>query len=85
MAEGAPRGSATRTVLFTDVVGSTARRSRLGDKAADELEREHDQLLHGIVARHSGTVVKGTGDGIMAVFESAADGAVVRRRHSASA
>src|SRR5215216_3468303 len=69
MAEGAPRGSATRTVLFTDVVGSTARRSRLGDTTADEFEREHDHLLRGVVTRHSGTVVQGTGDGVMAVFE----------------
>jgi hypothetical protein len=29
-------------VLFTDVVGSTAQRARIGDAAGDELRREHD-------------------------------------------
>jgi class 3 adenylate cyclase/tetratricopeptide (TPR) repeat protein len=75
MGKGAPRGPTTRTVLFTDVVSSTARRARIGDTAADVLERQHDELLRSVVARHSGTVVKSTGDGIMAVFESAAQGA----------
>lgn len=60
-------------MLFTDLVGSTALRSRLGDAAVEELRREHDRLLAGAVGGASGRVVKGTGDGLMAVFDSAAN------------
>jgi class 3 adenylate cyclase len=35
----------TATILFTDLVGSTELRTRLGDLAADEVRRAHDQLL----------------------------------------
>ena len=66
-------GAGTRTILFTDMVGSTALRSRLGDGPADEIRRAHDVLLAEVIGAHSGTVVKGTGDGVMAVFEGAAD------------
>ena len=66
-------GRATATVLFTDLVGSTELRSRLGDTAAEELRRRHDDLLSKAVAEHDGRVVKGLGDGIMATFAGAAD------------
>ena len=66
-------GRATATILFTDLVGSTELRSRLGDTAAEELRRRHDQLLAQAVEAHSGRVVKGLGDGIMASFAGAAD------------
>jgi predicted ATPase/class 3 adenylate cyclase len=65
---------ATYTVLFTDLVDSTAQRARLGDDAADRLTREHDALLRAAVERNSGSVVKSTGDGVMAAFLGAADG-----------
>jgi class 3 adenylate cyclase len=67
-------GRATATVLFTDLVGSTALRSRLGEQAAEELRRRHDHLLTGAVATHHGQVVKGLGDGVMATFAGASDG-----------
>lgn len=70
MAE-APAGTAT--VLFTDVVGSTALRTRLGDAAADDLMRRHERGLAEIVSGQSGSLVKGLGDGIMATFGGAAD------------
>jgi class 3 adenylate cyclase/tetratricopeptide (TPR) repeat protein len=63
----------TRSVLFTDLVGSTELRVRLGDEAADQFRRAHDQLLTAAVEEHGGTVVKGLGDGILATFQSAAD------------
>jgi class 3 adenylate cyclase len=72
--EGLPAGAATMTVLFTDLVGSTATRSRLGDDRADALRREHDDLLSRVVVDHHGTVVKGLGDGIMAVFAAPSEG-----------
>lgn len=60
-------------MLFTDLVGSTALRSRLGDDAADELRRVHDELLTAVVSGHGGRVVKGLGDGVMASFASAVE------------
>jgi class 3 adenylate cyclase len=66
-------GRATATVLFTDLVGSTELRGRLGDDAAEELRRAHDRLLTEAVEGNGGRVVKGLGDGIMATFTGAAD------------
>jgi class 3 adenylate cyclase len=63
----------TGTILFTDLVGSTALRTTLGDEAFDEQRRWHDGLLDEAVVRHRGEVVKHEGDGIMAMFASAAD------------
>jgi class 3 adenylate cyclase len=65
---GLQDGAMTATVFFTDLVGSTAMRSRLGDVRADELRQEHDALITTAVLKHNGTVVKGLGDGIMAAF-----------------
>ena len=64
--------SRTVSVLFTDVVGSTELRSRIGDGAADDLRRQHFSALAGLVAGHGGEQVKTQGDGLMAVFDSAA-------------
>ncbi len=72
MAEGA-RQVGTRSVLFTDLVGSTELRVRLGEDVADELRRAHDLMITEAVEAHRGTVVKGLGDGVLATFESAAD------------
>ncbi|MFL6242708.1 MAG: ATP-binding protein [Acidimicrobiia bacterium] len=64
---------ATATVLFTDLVGSTALRQAVGDDAADELRRSHDRVLREALAAHGGHEVKGTGDGLMIVFDSAVE------------
>jgi class 3 adenylate cyclase/tetratricopeptide (TPR) repeat protein len=61
------------TVLFTDMVGSTAQRARLGDDAANALLREHDAIARGTAERHGGRVVEGTGDGSMLAFEAAGE------------
>jgi hypothetical protein len=73
MAETPSPSSGTATVLFTDLVGSTELRARLGEVAADDLRRVHDGLLAEAIGAHRGTVVKGLGDGAMASFASAAD------------
>ena len=63
----------TATVLFTDLVGSTAQRSRIGEEAADVLRVKHDALITDAITAHRGTVVKHTGDGAMATFSAAVD------------
>ena len=66
---GLEPGAATLTVLFTDLVGSTAMRSALGDVRADEIRRtRHDRVITDRVVAHDGTVVKGLGDGFMCAF-----------------
>src|SRR6185369_13525799 len=63
----------TCTIVFTDVVGSTAQRARIGDEAANALRREHDRLIVDATVRRGGEVVKGTGDGSMLAFAGAGD------------
>ncbi len=62
--------TAFRTILFTDIEGSTAMTQRLGDARAMELVRRHDEIVTESIGRHGGSVVKHTGDGVMASFAS---------------
>lgn len=64
--------SAIRTVLFTDIVASTAMTQRLGDERAFELIGLHDGIVREALAAERGREVKHTGDGIMSSFVSAA-------------
>src|SRR6185295_5543866 len=70
--ESAP-STGTATILFTDLVGSTAQRARLGEDAAEGLRRAHDRMLVDTITAHHGAVAKSVGDGIMATFSAAAD------------
>jgi class 3 adenylate cyclase/tetratricopeptide (TPR) repeat protein len=65
--------SATVTVLFTDIVDSTARLQELGELRAHAVFDAHHELLSSTLAEHGGDEVKWLGDGVMAVFSSAAD------------
>lgn len=64
------RDTAVRSVMFTDIVGSTEMAQRLGDDIAFELVETHDAIVRAAVAENRGRVIKHTGDGIMAVFVS---------------
>ncbi len=59
------------TVLFTDIVSSTALTQRLGDAAAQSLVRAHNAIVREALGAHAGSEIKHTGDGIMASFSSA--------------
>jgi class 3 adenylate cyclase len=63
-----------RTVLFTDLEGSTSMLSQLGQAAYMRLLTEHDLIIRRALLAAHGREVKHTGDGIMASFESVADG-----------
>jgi class 3 adenylate cyclase len=62
--------TAFRTILFTDLEGSTSLTQRLGDARAMALLRTHDEIIRDSVRRHGGSEVKHTGDGLMAAFPS---------------
>ena len=62
----------TVSVLMTDLVGSTAMADRVGPATAEELRAEHFGLLRGALERTGGREVKNLGDGLMVVFDSAA-------------
>jgi class 3 adenylate cyclase len=57
------------TVLFTDIVESTARLSELGDRRWRELLNSHDELARRQVERYGGRLVDTTGDGVLATFD----------------
>ncbi len=62
------------TVLFTDIVGSTAHAAELGDRRWRELLDRHDKLVRRQIERHQGHPVKSTGDGFLATFTGPARG-----------
>ncbi len=63
----------TAIILVTDLVDSTAQRSRVGEEAAEALRRRHDNLLIDAITPRHGTIVKHLGDGILARFGGAAE------------
>ena len=68
--EGDPDGG-FRTVLFTDITGSTSMTQRLGDAEAMKIIKAHDSLVRREIEARHGMVIKNTGDGTMAAFPSA--------------
>jgi len=62
---------AFRTVLFTDVAGSTSMMHRLGDEKGRAVLREHERMTREALRAHGGAEVKTMGDGFMASFSSA--------------
>ena len=64
--------SGTVTFLFTDLEGST----RLWEQQPEAMQAalaRHDEILADAVAAHGGQIVKTTGDGLHAAFETADD------------
>lgn len=62
----APDG--TVTLLFSDIEDSTSLNEKLGDKGWVRLLDVHDELVHRLVDREHGHVVKSQGDGFMIAF-----------------
>jgi class 3 adenylate cyclase len=58
------------TVLYTDVVDSTALLSRLGDARYREVRGAHERQVRLAVERAGGRLVKVTGDGTLSLFDS---------------
>jgi pimeloyl-ACP methyl ester carboxylesterase len=57
------------TVMFTDIVDSTRRAAEMGDQRWRDLLDNHDRLGRRIIEKHRGSLVKSTGDGVLATFD----------------
>jgi class 3 adenylate cyclase len=60
------------TVLFTDIVGSTAMASELGDTCWQNILTAHDERVRKQLATFRGAEIKHTGDGFLATFDGPA-------------
>ncbi|MBM3565788.1 MAG: hypothetical protein FJX42_06735, partial [Alphaproteobacteria bacterium] len=59
------------TVMFTDMVGSTALTQTRGQQVAQQVVRAHNRIVRQALTRYNGREIKHTGDGIMASFAQA--------------
>jgi class 3 adenylate cyclase len=60
------------TVLFTDIVGSTAKAAELGDRGWRELVEQHHAAIRRELARFRGHEIDTAGDGFFASFDGPA-------------
>jgi len=60
------------TVLFSDIVDSTATLARLGDYTWTSVLREHNMRIRASIDRYAGREIDTTGDGFFATFDGAA-------------
>jgi pimeloyl-ACP methyl ester carboxylesterase len=62
------------TVMFTDIVGSTAKSAELGDRAWRELVEQHHATVRALLGRFRGLEIDTAGDGFFATFDGPARG-----------
>jgi class 3 adenylate cyclase len=60
------------TVMFSDLVASTARAAELGDAPWRDLLVQHQRVVRHELSRHRGREIKTTGDGFLATFDGPA-------------
>lgn len=65
-----PTARVLATVLFTDIVDSTAQAERFGDSEWNEVLARHHEIVRTELARARGRLIKSTGDGALATFDS---------------
>jgi pimeloyl-ACP methyl ester carboxylesterase len=65
-----PSRRALRTVLFTDIVASTARAAAKGDERWRAVLQRFDEITADLTQQFGGTVVKSTGDGHLTTFDA---------------
>jgi class 3 adenylate cyclase len=63
-----PLKVARAAILFSDLVGSTALYSTIGDAAAFRLVDDHFDMMRAALAGHDGALIKTMGDAVMASF-----------------
>ena len=70
--DGAVFDRVLATVLFTDIVDSTAQAAAIGDGRWRTIREQHDRLVRSQIGRFRGREVKTMGDGFLATFEGPA-------------
>jgi class 3 adenylate cyclase len=60
------------TVLFTDIIGSTAKAAELGDHGWRSLVERHHSTVRALLSRYRGKEVDTAGDGFFATFDGPA-------------
>ena len=62
------------TVMFTDIVGSTSKAAKLGDRAWKDVVERHHAVIRAMLRRYRGSEVDTAGDGFFAMFDGPARG-----------
>jgi class 3 adenylate cyclase len=65
---GTPLKVARVAILFSDLTGSTALYTKVGDAAAFRLVDDHFDVMRAAIAAHDGVIVKTMGDAVLAAF-----------------
>jgi len=68
---GTPLKVARAAILFSDLTGSTALYTEVGDAAAFRLVDDHFDVLRAVIDTHEGVLVKTMGDAVLAAFTDA--------------
>lgn len=71
IADWAARGTSERqltTVVFADVVDSTALIGRIGDAAWRRLQSQYFEIVLSLLEEHGGALISTAGDGVLATF-----------------
>lgn len=58
------------TILFTDIVGSTATATEVGDRRWANLLHAHDEIVRSAITHYGGKEIKSLGDGFLATFDA---------------
>jgi len=77
---GPATGRILASVLFTDIVDSTARAATLGDCVWAQVLDRHDAIARSAIRSCGGRFIKETGDGVLAVFDAPARGIECAKR-----
>jgi len=71
------------TLMFTDIVGSSALAEERGNEFAMKVVRVHNMIVKSTISHYGGQYIKHTGDGILAAYDDAQmavkSGAVIQR------
>jgi class 3 adenylate cyclase len=67
----APEGDVvTATIVFTDIVDSTAQSARMGHRKWSNVVADHDAMIRATLDRYRGREIKTIGDGFLATFDA---------------
>ena len=67
-----PSSRRVTTILVTDIVGSTGKFERMGDRAGGELLAAHERVTRSEFVLYGGTEINAVGDGFLIAFDSPA-------------